>query len=82
MSDALALAKHRLTLGLDRERLDVRPLNADQWAVKSLLQKAIRRASDRYFIDHAPACGERFRPIPDWGWGFAKDGAEFESYAP
>jgi len=35
MSDALALAKHRLTLGLDRERLDVRPLNADQWAVRA-----------------------------------------------
>jgi MgsA AAA+ ATPase C terminal len=43
MSDALALAKHRLALGLDYEPLDIDPLSADQWVVKSLLQKSIRR---------------------------------------
>jgi MgsA AAA+ ATPase C terminal len=43
MSDALALAKHRLTIGLDREPPVFEPLIADQWVVKSLLQKSIRR---------------------------------------
>jgi hypothetical protein len=43
MRDALGLAKHRLTIGLDREPPIVEPLIADQWVVKSLLQKSIRR---------------------------------------
>ena len=43
MSDALALAKHRLTVGLDREPPNFEPLTADQWVIKSLLQKSIRR---------------------------------------
>jgi hypothetical protein len=43
MSDALALAKHRLTIGLDREPPVFELLIADQWVVKSLLQKSIRR---------------------------------------
>jgi MgsA AAA+ ATPase C terminal len=43
MSDALALAKHRLTVGLDREPPNFEPLIADQWVIKSLLQKSIRR---------------------------------------
>jgi hypothetical protein len=43
MRDALGLAKHRLAIGLDREPPIVEPLIADQWVVKSLLQKSIRR---------------------------------------
>jgi len=43
MSDPLALAKHRLTVGLDSEPPKFEPLTADQWVVKSLLQKSIRR---------------------------------------
>jgi hypothetical protein len=43
MSDALSQAKHRLTLGLDREPPVFEPLIADQWVIKSLLQKSIRR---------------------------------------
>jgi MgsA AAA+ ATPase C terminal len=43
MSDLLSLAKHRLAIGLDRERPIFEPLIADQWVVKSLLQKSIRR---------------------------------------
>jgi hypothetical protein len=43
MGDALALAKHRLTVGLDRDPPFFEPLIADQWVVKSLLQKSIRR---------------------------------------
>jgi hypothetical protein len=43
MRDALGLAKHRLTIGLDREPPIVEPIIADQWVVKSLLQKSIRR---------------------------------------
>jgi hypothetical protein len=43
MSDVLAEAKHRLVHGLVREPPVVDPLIADQWVVKSLLQKSIRR---------------------------------------
>jgi hypothetical protein len=43
MSDALALARHRLAVGLDRDPPFFEPLIADQWVVKSLLQKSIRR---------------------------------------
>jgi len=43
MSDVLALAKPRLTIGLDRRPPSVEPLIADQWVTKSLLQKSIRR---------------------------------------
>src|SRR5450631_3362163 len=43
MNDVIASAKHRLTIGLDREPPSVEPLIADQWVVKSLLQKSIRR---------------------------------------
>ena len=43
MNDAPALAKHRLTVGLDRKPPRFEPLIADQWVVKSLLQKSIRR---------------------------------------
>jgi MgsA AAA+ ATPase C terminal len=43
MSDALALAKQRLTVGLDRQPPNFEPIIADQWVVKSLLQKSIRR---------------------------------------
>jgi hypothetical protein len=43
MSDALSQAKHRLAIGLDREPPVVEPLIADQWVIKSLLQKSIRR---------------------------------------
>jgi hypothetical protein len=43
MSHALANAKHRLTVGLDRKPPVVESLVADQWVVKSLLQKSIRR---------------------------------------
>jgi hypothetical protein len=43
MNDVIANAKHRLTIGLDREPPIVEPLIADQWVVKSLLQKSIRR---------------------------------------
>ncbi|THD62551.1 MAG: hypothetical protein E7813_20505 [Bradyrhizobium sp.] len=43
MSDELAPAKQRLTIGLDREPIFVAPLIADEWVIKSLLQKSIRR---------------------------------------
>jgi hypothetical protein len=43
MSDVLAEAKYRLVHGLVREPPVVDPLIADQWVVKSLLQKSIRR---------------------------------------
>ena len=43
MSDALSQAKHRLASGLDCEPPVFEPLIADQWVVKSLLQKSIRR---------------------------------------
>jgi hypothetical protein len=43
MSDLLTQAKHRLTIGLDREPPIFERLIADQWVVKSLLQKSIRR---------------------------------------
>jgi hypothetical protein len=43
MIDALVLARHRLTIGLDREAPVVEPLFADQWVVNSLLQNSIRR---------------------------------------
>ena len=43
MNDEFGQAKHRLTIGLDREPPVVEPLIADQWVVKSLLQKSIRR---------------------------------------
>jgi MgsA AAA+ ATPase C terminal len=43
MTDVLAEAKHRLTTGLDCEPPIFEPLIADQWVVKSLLQKSIRR---------------------------------------
>ena len=43
MSDVLAEAKHRLTIGLDCEPPIFEPLIADQWVIKSLLQKSIRR---------------------------------------
>ena len=43
MIDVLALAKHRLVHGLVRDPLIVEPLVADQWVIKSLLQKSIRR---------------------------------------
>jgi hypothetical protein len=43
MSDPLAVAKHRLTVGLDREPPFLEPFVADQWVIKSLLQKSIRR---------------------------------------
>jgi hypothetical protein len=42
MIDALTEAKHRLTIGL-QELPGVKPLDADQWVVNSLLQKSIRR---------------------------------------
>ena len=43
MSDVLGQAKHRLAIGLDRNPLFFEPLIADQWVIKSLLQKSIRR---------------------------------------
>jgi len=43
MSDVLAEAKHRLATGLDCEPPIFEPLIADQWVIKSLLQKSIRR---------------------------------------
>jgi hypothetical protein len=43
MIDELTSAKHRLTLRLDRKPPIFEPLIADQWVVKSLLQKSIRR---------------------------------------
>jgi hypothetical protein len=43
MSDALSQAKHRLAIGPDCELLVFDPLIADQWVIKSLLQKSIRR---------------------------------------
>jgi hypothetical protein len=43
MSDALSQAKQRLAIGLDREPPFFEPLIADQWVIKSLLQKSIRR---------------------------------------
>ena len=43
MSDALTPAKSRLVLDLDREPPVFEPLVADQWVVKSLLQRSIRR---------------------------------------
>jgi replication-associated recombination protein RarA len=43
MSGPLAEAKHRLPVDLDREPPIFEPLVADQWVVKSLLQKSIRR---------------------------------------
>ena len=43
MSDVLAEAKHRLAIGLDCEPPIFEPLIADQWVIKSLLQKSIRR---------------------------------------
>lgn len=43
MSDALIQAKYRLVHRLIRELSVVEPLIADQWVVKSLLQKSIRR---------------------------------------
>ena len=43
MSDALSQAKHRLAIGLDRKPPFFEPFIADQWVVKSLLQKSIRR---------------------------------------
>jgi hypothetical protein len=43
MIDALSQAKNRLVHGLVREPPVVDPLIADQWVVKSLLQKSIRR---------------------------------------
>jgi MgsA AAA+ ATPase C terminal len=43
MYDALSQAKHRLTVGLDREPPVFEPLIADKWVVNSLLQKSIRR---------------------------------------
>jgi hypothetical protein len=43
MSEALSQAKHRLAIGLDREQPFFEPLIADQWVIKSLVQKSIRR---------------------------------------
>jgi hypothetical protein len=43
MTDVLAEAKHRLATGLDCEPPIFEPLIADQWVIKSLLQKSIRR---------------------------------------
>src|SRR5260370_18801959 len=43
MSDVLAEPKPRLTSGLDCEPPIFEPLIGDQWAIKSLLQKSIRR---------------------------------------
>jgi hypothetical protein len=43
MTDALTQAKHRLVHGLVGEPPVVEPLIADQWVIKSLLQKSIRR---------------------------------------
>jgi hypothetical protein len=43
MSDILTQARDRLTIDLDREPPIFEPLVADQWVVKSLLQKSIRR---------------------------------------
>jgi hypothetical protein len=43
MSDVLTQARDRLTIELDREPPVVEPLIADQWVIKSLLQKSIRR---------------------------------------
>jgi replication-associated recombination protein RarA len=43
MNDEFGQAKHRLTIGLDREPPVFDPLIADQWVIKSLLQKSIRR---------------------------------------
>ena len=43
MTDALAQAKHRLVHRLVGELPVVEPLIADQWVIKSLLQKSIRR---------------------------------------
>ena len=68
MSDPLALAKHRLTIGLDREPPKFEPLTADQWVVKSLLQKSIRRgeveiaqrAALTFLAQKGPAIWRRF----------------------
>lgn len=43
MSDALSQAKHRLAIGPDCEPPVFDPLIADQWVIKSFLQKSIRR---------------------------------------
>jgi hypothetical protein len=43
MTDELDQARERLTIDLDREPPIFEPLIADQWVVKSLLQKSIRR---------------------------------------
>lgn len=43
MNDELAQAKHRLSCRLDRKPAAFDPLIADQWVIKSLLQKSIRR---------------------------------------
>src|SRR5215216_4356275 len=43
MTDELIQAKHRLVHRLVREPPVVEPLIADQWVIKSLLQKSIRR---------------------------------------
>jgi hypothetical protein len=43
MSDVLTQARDRLTIDLDRDPPILEPLIADQWVVKSLLQKSIRR---------------------------------------
>jgi hypothetical protein len=43
MSGVLTQARDRLTIDLEREPPIFEPLIADQWVVKSLLQKSIRR---------------------------------------
>jgi MgsA AAA+ ATPase C terminal len=43
VSDALAEAKEKFSDGLDRKSVIVEAIIADQWIVKSLLQKSIRR---------------------------------------
>lgn len=43
MEDLLAPLKDRLAIGLDREPLPAEPIIADEWIVKSLFQKSIRR---------------------------------------
>jgi MgsA AAA+ ATPase C terminal len=56
MSDALTQARDRLTIDLDREPPIFEPLIADQWVVKSLLQKSIRRGE----VDIAQRAAQTF----------------------
>jgi MgsA AAA+ ATPase C terminal len=68
MTDVLSQSRDRLAVELDREITVVELLNADQWVVKSLLQKAIRRgeieiaqrAALTFFAQRGSALWRRF----------------------